>query len=356
VAYRAAQQGQVGPSAEQGYTPVFRLLRDVIGADTSLAGLTHDDGQRLFEAVQGVPVNAQKRAALRGLPVPEAIAEGKRLGLSTLAAKTINDRYMASLGAIFRLAVKRGWMTLNPVEGLRVKETVGAADKREPFGARLPALFGAAPWTPRDATGGGKPIRYFGPLLALFHGLRLGEVAGLQVGDVGEEQGSPMIYIRAGRRGLKTASARREFPLHPELVRLGFVTFAAERRRAAGPDELLFEGERAYARNQWGRRLGEWFTAQVRGHELEGRKLGFHSLRHDFRDALREAEVEGPLADYLMGHSQSGMGALYGAGRPSLARLKPAIGKVDYPGLALPGGSQRPAPRNRKRGPQTAPR
>lgn len=51
----------------------------------------------------------------------------------------------------------------------------------------------------------------------------------------------------------------------------------------------------------------------MRSLKLEGRKLTFHSLRHDFRDAPREAEVEGALADYLMGHAQEGMGAQYGA-------------------------------------------
>ena len=84
-------------------------------------------------------------------------------------------------------------------------------------------LFGSAPWTPADKTCEGRPIRYWGPLLALFHGLRLGEVAGLQIGDVGEEAGSPILHIRAGQRQLKTRSARRDIPMHPALIRLGFM-------------------------------------------------------------------------------------------------------------------------------------
>jgi len=176
-------------------------------------------------------------------------------------------------------------------------------------------------------------------LLALFHRLRLGEVAGLELADIGDEQGQTMLYIRAGTRPLKTASAKRDLPLHAALIRLGFPAFVAERRKHAKQGELLFAGERAYARDQWGRGLGDWFVRKVRALDLKGRKLTFHSLRHDFRDALREAEIERSLADYLMGHAQEGVGAAYGAARPSLARLKEAIGKVRYEGLGLPAKS-----------------
>jgi len=335
--FRKLRFPALSAATQQGYEPVFRLLRETLGSDTKLASLTHDEGERLFEAAQAMPPNAEKLAAIKGLTVPEQIAEAKRLGLPTLAAKTINDRYMANLTAMFRFAEGRGWMDRNPVAGLRAKERVAAVEAREPFGAaRLAKLLASDPWRPRDATGGGKPIRYWGPLLALFHGLRLGEVAGLEVRDAGEERGQPMLLIRSGKRQLKTEAARRDIPLHPKLVRLGFLDFVEQRRASAEADAMLFEGEKAFARDQWGRKLGEWFSKHVKALDLEGRKLTFHALRHDFRDALREAEVEAALADYLMGHAQVGVGAIYGAGRPSLARLQGAIRAVRYEKLKLP--------------------
>jgi integrase len=330
-AFREAKFPTLSPSTVQGYEPVLRLLRDVLGADTYIARLTHDDGQRLFEAVQGLPTNAQKHRALRGLGTLEAIAEGKRLGLPTVSAKTVNDRYMANIGSLFRFAAARGWMTLNLVHGLRANDAVNDRDRRDAFRSNLPKVFGAAPWAPKDAS---QPLHYWGPLLALFHGLRLGEIAGLLVRDIGEEAGEPMLLLRDGNRPLKTKAARRDIPVHPTLVRLGFLEFVEERREKSEGGELLFAGQKAYARQQWGRRLGEWFGRHVKALGLEGRKLGMHSLRHDFRDALREAEVPEDVAHYLMGHAQEGMGAVYG-GRPTLARLKAAIARVAYPGLTL---------------------
>jgi len=167
-AFRKVRFPGLSAATQQGYEPVFRLLRDVLGSEAQLATLTHDEGQQLFEAAQGLPTNAEKQAAIKGLTVPEQIAEGKRRGLPTLSAKTINDRYMANLGSLFRFAQQRGWMDRNPVAGLRAKAEVGARDARDPFGAAgLQKLFGSAPWHPRDTAPAGKPIRYWGPLLAL---------------------------------------------------------------------------------------------------------------------------------------------------------------------------------------------
>jgi integrase len=239
---------------------------------------------------------------------------------------------MANIGSLFRFAAGRGWMTLNPVQGLRAHDAVNDRDRRDAFRANLPKVFGADPWTPKDAS---QPLHFWGPLLALFHGLRLGEIAGLLVRDVGEEAGEPMLFLRDGKRPLKTKAARRDMPVHPTMIRLGFLEFVEERREASGGDELLFVGQKAYAREQWGRGLGEWFGKRVRALGLEGRKLGMHSLRHDFRDALREAEVPEDIAHYLMGHAQEGMGGVYG-GRPTLARLKAAISRVTYAGVVQP--------------------
>lgn len=118
-------------------------------------------------------------------------------------------------------------------------------------------------------------------------------------------------------------------------MRLGFVEIVVERKASAAPSGLLFEGAKATARDQWGRSLSRWFGKRIQELGLTGRKLSFHSLRHDFRDALREAEVDPELADYVMGHAGQGMRTVYGA-RPALRRLKAAIAAVSYDEVRLP--------------------
>ena len=99
AAFRAARPPSLSPASEAAYVPVFRLLREVTGESVPLASLNHDQGQRLFDAVQGIPSNAQKTAALQGLSLTEQIAEGKRLGLPRLRPKrstTVTSRAFVS--------------------------------------------------------------------------------------------------------------------------------------------------------------------------------------------------------------------------------------------------------------------
>lgn len=77
---------------------------------------------------------------------------------------------------------------------------------------------------------------YWVNLLLAYTGARRSEIAGLLAGDVGDEEGIPFIHIRANYlRGLKTKSSRRRIPLHPHLLKLGFVEFAKKIDRTDAP-------------------------------------------------------------------------------------------------------------------------
>ncbi|NDW60108.1 hypothetical protein G0P98_26940 [Yangia sp. PrR004] len=56
---------------------------------------------------------------------------------------------------------------------------------------------------------------------------------------------------------------------------------------------------------------------QVRDDPNDGRYV-VHSLRHSYRDFLRDAGVSEETSDYIVGHEGSGQGRKYGQG-PSLA-------------------------------------
>jgi len=155
---------------------------------------------------------------------------------------------------------------------------------------QLNKLFSSGPWDSPWADDGRKAGAYWVPLLCLFHGLRLAEAAGLRVEDVGEEAGVPVLHIRPYEgRTLKTVDARATLPVHPELLRLGFAAFVGVRREAE--ELLLFPDGAASKGREVGGNLGAWFSRHVRRLELVGTKLGMHSFRHNFEDALREAQL-----------------------------------------------------------------
>ena len=337
-AYEADKSGGWSPATKIAYAPVWRLLKDTLGTNRDVATLTREDGRTLLETVKGLPRGLGKIAALKGLSVPEAVAKARELELPTISAKTISGTYLNFLKTAFAWAVDEQWIAASPVARLNVVDTVDAADKRDPFTTpQLKTIFGAAPWSPRDDSPGDKPLHFWGPLLALFLGMRRGEITQLNVADVEDVDGVPVVLVRPGMDGqrVKTKAGRRMLPVHDELKRMGFLAFV-EKQRKDGQSQL-FPGEVPNANGQWGDGLSDWFLRQIKPHGLMGRRLGMHSFRHNFEDRLRAAELHGtPIGRELAGRSKGkdSVAGGYGSGY-SAKQLADAVAKISYPGLDL---------------------
>jgi integrase len=179
----------------------------------------------------------------------------------------------------------------------------------------------------------------------MFTGARLGELAPLRVTDVITDAGSGVTFISIleseedGKR-LKTASSRRMIPVHPELVRLGFLTFVATQTIAGGRDALLFPLLKPGANGGLGEKWSKWFGRYIRANGIKSRASVFHSFRHNFKDALRAAKVSEDINDALTGHSGGSVGRKYGAKdmvrRFGAEALQYAVQRVAYPGVTLP--------------------
>jgi integrase len=64
-------------------------------------------------------------------------------------------------------------------------------------------------------------------------------------------------------------------------------------------------------------------------------RVSLHSLRHSFKDLLRDLEVSKELNDYITGHGQGDVASEYGIG-PSLAKRLEIINRIEHPWLAEP--------------------
>lgn len=172
------------------------------------------------------------------------------------------------------------------------------------------------------------------PLLALYTGARVGELAQLATADVITRSSVEVIEIRAGHETrVKTQNAERTIPVHSELVRMGFLDFVSEARDAGRV--RLFPREVRDGLGHYGRGVSDWFARLLDRRGITDKKLTFHSFRHNFEDGLREADLHGtPKAAYLAGRTGGGVAASYGSGY-SASKLRDAIELVRYPELDL---------------------
>lgn len=272
----------------------------------------------------------------RKLTVPQLLEKfDGRDDVPRLSARTVNDKALGAISAVLSYGADNGYRDDNPASGVKVATGEVQADPRLPYDAKdLSLIFSFPVFTSgeRPVAGGGEASKWL-PLLALFTGARLEELGQCRVADVKEEDGIPFLDLRVIEQGkaLKRDSSRRMVPVHPELIRCGFLHYVQQRRKAG--DERLFPDLRS-GRSKVTAAWSQWWGRYARQHGITDKRKVFHSFRHTFKDACRAAGIEEAIYDALQGHKGASVGRSYGLGYP-VSVLAKAVEKVQYPGLDL---------------------
>ena len=260
-----------------------------------------------------------------------------------LAGKTV-EKKLAYLCALYNVAFDSGKVKYNPAANIRVPKD--NRRRRKPFDMDdLKAIFTSAPFTKGRSLGRktGEAGVWL-PLLALYQGCRLEELAQLLVTDVQCVDGVHLLDINddeyidknrtQGKKILKNPASRRRLPLHPAVIGAGFLDYVEQVRKRR--DVRLFQALQAGTDGKFHTAFGKAFSGLLRKElNITDPSKVFHSFRHTFRTACREAGIDEEMADALMGHSATQhMGRRYGQGF-SLQRLSEAVNKIEYPGLVI---------------------
>lgn len=194
---------------------------------------------------------------------------------------------------------------------------------------RIPVFHGRS--APSGAIRAGRYVwhnaSYWVPIILAYSGARVGELCGLRTQDIKQRAGIWYMELRDQKaRSLKRTASIRDVPLHPEILRLGFIAFV-DAIGKAGEDRLFPE---LYSP---GRAITSGFVELV-GPFLK-RLLPFmvsgeltHPIRHYVYDQLRLADVCIEVRQALTGHRgkeelEERRGRL-----PNLKRLLSAIARL----------------------------
>jgi Domain of unknown function (DUF6538) len=327
------------------------LIREIVGDETQIDAVDYDACLRVRTVLARLPANRSK--LYPDLPVDQAIARAEKDGKPLLASVT-QERYLAALREILDLAAKKRLITGNPAEGLRPikRDVVAASEKRKPFTLQQIADFfksdfyiGCAKHSPafaHDKQG----WRFWLPLLCLYLGARPNEMAQMHVADLKRTQNGTWYLDIEGTtdedeesngplKTLKTVASRRKIPLHPELIKTGFLQFVEQRKKASNDPRLFahLKGDKynnvaAYALKRF---RDSYLPDAIK---LEPRQ-SFYSFRHSWRDALRRIEAPPSTLAAVGGWSQGKLTSdAYGDASDPDYQFK-IIKRVSFPGLDL---------------------
>ena len=168
-----------------------------------------------------------------------------------------------------------------------------------------------------------KPYQLWVPLLGLYTGARISELAGLKVSSIYEKSNIDAMHLS----GTKTDASDRHIPIHPDLIKLGFLEFV-ETRRLKNKDQL-FDISKA----EGGKLVSKWYTSYKKKIGLNDKYKVFHSFRPTLVDHIKQAGCDFEARCQYVGHDAGGgvHNKIYGRNQLSLRAVKETVvDKIDW--------------------------
>jgi len=314
------------------YERTVKWFVDLVG-DHRMGELTNQHLVNFKTKLLDLPVGFTTRLKIKSPSEALLFNQECEEKLETIDVATVNNKYLSNIRAFFKWCHANAYTAEQLGADLRVAVKTGAYTEDElrvPFGNdQLETIF-AAPLFQGCAS----PSRVFKPgnhldvswrfwaiLIGLYTGARSNEIGQLIRADISEHEGVPHFWIRRQltqeerrarvRKRLKSDSAHRLIPIHPELVRLGLLRWIRAQPGAA--TDRIFPEWKADKNDYFSSKMTKFFCQKflpVVGLKLP--QLAFHSLRHTMTDALRQVGLEESARQRVLGHAGGNTNARYG--------------------------------------------
>lgn len=178
---------------------------------------------------------------------------------------------------------------------------------------------------------------YWPPLIALFTGMRLGEVSQLACSDIRIEEGIWTIDINDEEyKKVKSAAARRLIPMHPELVALGLPQFMQD-VKSLGLGPQLFPVLRPTSNGTLGNAPGKKWDLYLKVVGLLDDALTYHSFRRTANTLLKKAKVPFDVRCQIVGHDLDHVNEFYATDYSVTDLAELVLPKFVFSGLDLSG-------------------
>lgn len=280
------------------------------------------DGQTYWEVLRQLPSDHHKLG--RGdekRTIAEVIERGRQQKKGTLALRSL-QRHKNVLEAFVAYVYRKLPDRVDPrvkemtSEWRMPKKRVAAHEERDPWSSQdLQTLFGCPIWRGsksevRQLEPGPNVVRnwkFWLPLLSLYTGARLEELCQLRGEDIRHVNSVWCFEINdQDGRLVKNPQSVRWVPVHPELVRLGFL--AHVRKVAPNADDRVFPTLKPMGPdNKLSYYPTRWF-GDVRAKLGIAAGVGFHSFRHNVTSRLLNAEVPLVAVSRILGRTTEGGG------------------------------------------------
>ena len=319
------------------------LAFEVIDPNKPVTAINANDVQAVRDLIAAVPPNFGKIKGNENLSAKEAAKFNSK---QQFLSPPTQEKMLRFFKTILRWACDEGIIDKIPGEKVKIAgiKKLKAIDNRYPYSVdQLNRIFSSPAFTGHKSEGRRmekgsvlvKDGKYWIPLIAIYSGLRAGEIVQLLKSDIRTEEAITYFDITKAEgddKKLKTQSSFRKVPIHRALIEMGFLEFVSKVKPGGRIFPDIPFGKDGYPSHNWSKYWGRYTKAI----KAATPKTAFHSFRHNFKDALQNAKAPEYIARVLMGHADSSVHGSYGSG-PSLKLLKEEIDKVTFPSGLISG-------------------
>lgn len=336
------QKAEVSKDQYTKYVAALDLLAEIVG-DKDVNHVTDRDVELVQDTLQKVPKHRNNSLIYQGKTLNEAIKLAAQHNKPLLNVSTV-DFTLQKITAFFDWSRQKNHLAgINPFE----KSTILSKQQRQKKSERtqfspadLQAIF-----RPEHYQTIQSPSLYWLPLMALYTGARLGELAQLDLDDLRHvDKKIWCFYInKDGKpdKNLKSEAANRYIPVHQALIDLGFLAYAKEMQKAG--HKRLFQtifpskkGSYAYTPSkEFAKYLDE-----IVGITEPGKV--FHSFRYTAMDALRQEGLGVEMRCELAGQKHDNVNTEVYTNKSRVVEKEKAIAILHYDGLNLDHLKYRP--------------
>ena len=318
-----------------------------------------------------LPPQRRKSPKYRDLSIPQLL---ELEGIETQSIQNVNKR-ISKMSVFANWCVRQGFINESPFKDMQLSIKKKKSSGREPFNAkdlrRILAKETFLKWTvdfhhkhnpshnetgwfpkgkenwgttiksstrnktlPAQPSGAKNQMPYYWIFpLGILSGLRTNEMCQLRCSDVRKENRIWMIHVEDTEdTSVKSSAGIRKVPVHPQLIKLGFIEYIAKQRRKK--KERIF-WELTKSRDGYSKQVSRHYNERLLpalGVWKKNVKV-LYCTRHTFINKLYSEKVDENVIKTLVGHEKEFTMKHYGGDPFSPERLLEEISKVSFSGI-----------------------
>jgi len=294
------------------------LLLVIIG-DMSVTNIKATDAEHYRTVLSKLPVFVPKLMS-QGYTISQIL----KLNKPPRSIGTTNKHFILT-GGLFNWLTDRDSIIKSYFKKLAIKDTRSVRDIRLPFTpVELVDSFTEHHRLTYNIQS--KSSLYYIPLVLLFSGCRLGEVAQLDVSDI-DLTNNTISINSLGDKKVKSSSSERLIPIHKSLISLGFLDYCSSViKNSTNNNSKLFPQLHKMS-DGYGQSMGTWWSYNI------SKKLNvptLHSLRHSFINQLTQHQVAEHIIAAIVGHKYGGISHNRYSSNYDIEILRSAVDRVEF--------------------------